>query len=102
MSGLGDGEYIIENRKRIVQGNICKTEEGVIAGSVCPLFYGFRNLLMSGYPIADVSRMASLNPAKSIGLAHRIGSIEIGKDADLLVLDAGYNLKAVFVDGKRI
>lgn len=102
MSGLGDGEYIIENRKRIVQGNVCKTEEGVIAGSVCPLFYGFRNLLLSGYPLADVSRMASLNPAKSIGLAHRIGSIEAGKDADLLVLDAGYSLKAVFLDGKRI
>ncbi len=102
MSGLGDGEYVIENHKRIVRGNVCKTEQGVIAGSVCPLFYGFRNLLLSGYPLTEVSRMASLNPAKSIGLAHRIGSIAVGKDADLLVLDAGYNLKAVFVDGKQV
>ncbi len=102
MSGLGDGEYVIENHKRIVRGNVCKTEQGVIAGSVCPLFYGFRNLLLSGYPLAEASRMASLNPAKSIGLAHRIGSIAVGKDADLLVLDAGYNLKTVFVDGKQV
>ena len=102
MSGLGDGEYIVEGHRRIVKGNLCKTPEGVIAGSVCNLFYDFKNLLQHGYALADVSRMASLNPARVIGMEHLIGSIAIGKAADLLLLDDSYDLKGVFVDGKRI
>jgi N-acetylglucosamine-6-phosphate deacetylase len=102
MSGLGDGEYIVEGHRRIVKGNLCKTPEGVIAGSVCNLFYDFKNLLQHGYALADVSRMASLNPARVIGMEHLTGSIAIGKAADLLLLDDSYDLKGVFVDGKRI
>ena len=101
MSGLGDGEYIIEGHKRIVSGNLCKTPEGVIAGSVCNLFYDFRNLLTNGYPLSDVSRMASLNPARAIGIDHVTGSIAVGKAADLLLLDDKYELHNVFVDGKK-
>ncbi len=102
MAGLGDGEYIIENHRRIVSGKLCKTPEGVIAGSVCNLFYDFHNLLTHGYPLADVSRMASLNPARMIGIDRQTGSIEVGKAADLLLLDAGYNLRGSWVDGVRM
>lgn len=101
MSGLGDGEYIIENHRRIVKDSLCITPEGVIAGSVCNLFYDFRNLLLHGYPLAEVSRMASLNPAKLIGLDQTTGSIAVGKDADLILLDSHYNLQACWVDGVR-
>ena len=102
MAGLGDGEYIIEGRKRIVQGKLCRTEEGVIAGSVCSLFDGFRNLLLRGYPLADVSRMASLNPARKIGVDRLTGSIAVGKAADLLLLDGRFDLKETWVDGVRV
>lgn len=102
MSGLGEGEYVIEGHTRIVKGNLCMTPEGVIAGSVCNLFYDFRNLLQSGYPLAEVSRMASLNPARLIGIDHLTGSIAVGKAADLLLLDEAYNLKGVFADGMRV
>ncbi len=101
MSGLGDGEYIIEGHRRIVSGNLCKTPEGVIAGSVCNLFYDFRNLLLHGYTLRDVSRMASLNPARLVGIDHLTGSIAVGKAADLLLLDDEYNLQGVYVDGKK-
>ncbi len=102
MSGLGEGEYIIEGVRRIVKGNLCMTEKGVIAGSVCNLFYGFQNLLSRGYSLAEVSRMASLNPARMLGISHEVGSIAVGKAADLVLLDEGYELKGVFVDGVRI
>ena len=102
MAGLGDGEYIIEGRRRIVKGKLCKTEDGVIAGSVCSLFDGFRNLLMRGYPLSDVSRMASLNPARLIGVDRQTGSIVVGKAADLLLLDSRFSLRETWVDGKRV
>lgn len=102
MAGLGDGEYVIEGHRRIVKGKLCKTPEGVIAGSVCPLFDGFRNLLLHGYPLADVSRMASLNPARMIGIDQQTGSIVVGKAADLLLLDSGFTLRQTWVDGVRI
>ena len=102
MSGLGDGDYIVAGHRRIVKGNLCKTPEGVIAGSVCNLFYDFKNLLQHGYALADVSRMASLNPARVIGMEHLTGSIAIGKAADLILLNEEFDLKGVFVDGKRI
>ena len=102
MSGLGDGEYIIEGHKRIVKDHLCMTPEGVIAGSVCNLFYDFKNLLNHGYSLSEVSRMASLNPARVIGVDHLTGSIAVGKAADLILLDENYDLKGVFVDGKRV
>lgn len=102
MAGLGDGEYVIEGRKRIVKGKLCKTEEGVIAGSVCSLFDGFRNLLLRGYPLADVSRMASLNPARMIGVDRQTGSIAVGKAADLLLLDSTFSLQQTWIDGVRV
>lgn len=102
MAGLGDGEFIIEGNKRIVKGNLCQTENGTIAGSVCNLFYDFRNLLTAGYPLQDVSHMASRNPARMIGLGDETGTIEIGKAADLILVDAAYNLQGVWVSGEKI
>ncbi|MBE6578322.1 MAG: N-acetylglucosamine-6-phosphate deacetylase [Ruminococcaceae bacterium] len=102
MSGLGDGEYIIEGHKRIVKDHLCMTPEGVIAGSVCNLFYDFKNLLNHGYSLSEVSRMASLNPARVIGVDHLTGSIAVGKAADLILLDEECDLKGVFVDGQRV
>ena len=44
--------------------------------------------------------MASYNPAEYIGINDRKGSLEIGKDADILVLDKNYNLKCTICRGK--
>ena len=46
--------------------------------------------------------MASLNPARVIGVDHLTGSIAVGKAADLILLDEEDDLKGVFVDGKRV
>ena len=101
MSGLGDGEYIIEGHRRVVKGNLCMTTEGVIAGSVCNLFYDFQNLLKHGYSLGDVSKMASLNPAKVLGLDDITGSIKIGKKADLILLNDSFELNGVYVNGEK-
>lgn len=51
--------------------------------------------------IGDIVKMTAENPAKYIGVYDKKGSIEIGKDADLLVIDGLWNLKDVFVKGIR-
>ncbi len=102
MAGLGDGEFIIEGVKRIVRGNTCRTESGTIAGSVCDLSVGFRNLMKAGYALADVSHMTSRNPARMIGLDAETGTIEEGKAADLILLSADWTPSCVWVDGKEV
>ena len=102
MAGRGDGEYVIEGVRRIVCGNTCKTESGTIAGSVCDLGVGFRNLLNAGYALADVSHMASRNPARMLGLDSETGTIEEGKAADLILLASDRTPERVWVDGKEV
>ena len=49
--------------------------------------------------LADVIRMASLTPAERVGLAHEIGSLEVGKRADVVLLDRELNVRRVFIGG---
>ncbi len=55
---------------------------------------------LTGAPLAEVVRMASLTPARIAGFDQEIGSIEVGKRADLVVLDADLKLRQVYLDGR--
>jgi N-acetylglucosamine-6-phosphate deacetylase len=57
---------------------------------------------LTGVPLAEVVRMASLTPARIAGWDREVGSIEVGKCADLVVLDADLEVQQVFVGGKSI
>lgn len=62
-----------------------------------------QNILKRGkYTLFDIMKMASINPAKYIGIYDKKGSIEKGKDADLIILDKNYNLVKTFVRGKEM
>ena len=63
---------------------------------------GAQNLRSLGIPLEEIAVMASYNPAKALGVADRLGSIDIGKQADLIVCDDRLNIRAVFVDGVRV
>lgn len=102
MSGLGDGEYIVDGKIRIVKDGVCRNPEGRIAGSCVSMLVGAKNLLSLGVPLEEISVMASLNPAKALNIDGETGSIEVNKRADLLICDDDLNVKAVFVDGRRI
>lgn len=101
-AGMPDGDYYILGRHRIVKDGECHLEDGTIAGSCMPVYYGVRNLLQMGIPMPDVCKMASYTPAKAVGAADRIGSLEPGKAADMVLLNRDYNIHAVFIDGQRI
>jgi N-acetylglucosamine-6-phosphate deacetylase len=59
----------------------------------------FRRL--TGVPVAEVIRMASLTPARIAGFDHQVGSIAVVKRADLVVLDDELEVRQVFIGGQR-
>ncbi|MBD5118846.1 MAG: amidohydrolase family protein, partial [Clostridiales bacterium] len=55
-----------------------------------------------GIPLADAVRAAAVNPAQAIGIFDRVGSLEPGKRANVVVLDADLNVKNVFFKGQKV
>jgi N-acetylglucosamine-6-phosphate deacetylase len=101
-TGLGDGEFDLWGEKISVINGQTKNERGSIAGSVITMLDAVRNLLSLGFSEVEVSRMASLNPAKLLGIDKDYGSIEVGKRADLVALDENGNVKFSMVGGKIV
>ena len=99
--GLPEGEYTLGGAKIIYKNNICKLEDGTIAGSVLHLNKGVWNVYTnSEIPLHECVNCASLNPATTLGIADRKGSIKVGKDADVVILDNEFNVKKTIIGGK--
>ena len=76
---------------------------GKLAGSGISMIDGVRNIVKHcGVPLVDAVRMASLNPAKAFGIDKRKGSLEPGKDADVVVFDSSFRVKLVVVGGRMV
>lgn len=104
-AGLGNGEYMLGDLPVIVNDNVCtlKDSEGTLAGSTLTMIRGFRYLVQEvGLSIERASEVASGNPAKLIGMEHLTGSIETGKQADLLLVDHDLELQQVWIKGHHI
>jgi N-acetylglucosamine-6-phosphate deacetylase len=71
-------------------------------GGMITLMEGLRNVVSWGYTLEEAVTMASLTPAKSLGVDKQKGSIAPGKDADLVILDTDLKPKAVMIEGKFI
>lgn len=99
--GLKDGTYTLGGQKFVLKGIECRLEDGTIAGSVLRLNNGVKNVLKhTDMPLWQIVAAASLNPARAIGLATTKGSLENGKDADIIITDADYNVEQTFVRGE--
>ncbi len=100
-AGWGDGIYHHwDGRVLTVKNGLSYTENGTITGSACTIMDGVRNLVSIGIPLESAVKMASYNPARTIGLESEIGSISLNKCADLVLLDSDLNICGVWIDGK--
>jgi len=87
-AGMGDGEYEIWGEKITVENGRTRNARGSIAGSVITMLDAVQTMLTLGASESDIARMASLNPARLLGIDRECGSIEEGKRADLVVLNS--------------
>jgi len=101
-AGLGDGDYEIWGETVSVVGGKTRNERGSIAGSVITMHDAVKRMLLLGFSATEVSKMASLNPAKLLGIDDFYGSIEVGRRADLIAMDEAGNIKFVMIGGEVI
>ena len=99
--GLPVGEYTLGGQKIYYDGTICKLEDGTIAGSVLQINKGVWNVYTnSDIPLYECVNCASLNPATVIGVEKTKGSIETGKDADIIITDKEFNVIKTIIGGE--
>lgn len=100
MSGLEAGTYQIHGRsKHITKEGLVVLDDGTIAGSSKNMMFGVQNLEKHlNKPMEQIIKMTSSNPASLLGLTSK-GSIEVGKDADFVVIDENYNVISTYVEG---
>ncbi len=98
--GLPEGEYTLGGAKIIYRDDLCKLVDGTIAGSVLKLNKGIWNVFTnSSIPLHECVNCASLNPANAIGLGDKKGSIKVGKDADIIIVDNEFNVRKTIIGG---
>ncbi|MDR1898921.1 MAG: N-acetylglucosamine-6-phosphate deacetylase [Treponema sp.] len=102
LNGLDEGQYQFEGHTITVTGGAIRLEDGRLAGSCLSLDIAVRNMVrLAGASLPEAVRMASLVPARVLGLQDTKGSIAVGKDADLVLFDGELNVKEVFLGAKR-
>lgn len=99
--GLPYGEYTLGGAKIIYRDIVCRLEDGTVAGSVLKLNKGVWNVYTnSNIPLNECVNGASLNPATTLGIADKKGSLNVGKDADIIITDAEFNIEKTIKKGE--
>lgn len=103
-TGCADGDYSIAGQPVKVTGGKALTLDGALAGSTLNLWDGVKNLMrFADISLGDAIACATSNPARMVGIADRVGSIEPGKRADLLLVEEStLSLQAVICKGEPV
>ena len=103
-TGVGDGVFAWGEEELEVHGNrVTIRGSGVLAGSVLTLNAAVKNMIdWTGVSLNQAINMATLNPARVLGLEKEIGSIQTGKLANLVVLDRDLRIVDTILRGKSI
>lgn len=103
-AGQGDGNYRMGGLDIVVRGPEARLREGgALAGSILTLNRAVANIVAwTGLAVSEAVRMASLTPAREMGLDAERGSLVAGKFADLTAFDADFNALETFVRGRSV
>ncbi|WP_027085719.1 N-acetylglucosamine-6-phosphate deacetylase [Cohnella panacarvi] len=103
-AGMPDGDYELGGLPvRMTCGVARLKASGNLAGSTLTMIEAFRYIVREiGIPLVGASKMASLNPARQLGVDGDRGAIAPGKRADLLLTDDSLKLRHVWIGGKSI
>ena len=97
-----DGE--VDDPRYIIENGVCKlADHSSLAGSIATMDKLVQIMAFkANIPVADAIRMASETPANIIGIGDRKGTLQRGKDADILILDKKLNVRCVFSQGNMV
>jgi N-acetylglucosamine-6-phosphate deacetylase len=98
-TAMRDGNYRLGTSQVTVTGGVARNSEGKLAGSTLTLDRALRTIVSLGVPLIDAVRMATLLPARRLGLAGKKGLIAVGADADLVALTSDLRVAGVMTRG---
>ncbi|WP_368195967.1 N-acetylglucosamine-6-phosphate deacetylase [Aeromonas sp. R2-2] len=102
-AGMPDGHYLLGNYRVEMKNGVVRTETGGLAGSTLTLLGAVRNMVqLANVPLDEAIAMASLAPAKMLGIADRLGSLAVGKQANLLALTTELHQQHIWLAGREI
>lgn len=104
-TGMPDGQYPFGGQEIVVHGNRATLahDPNTLAGSVTDLMGCLRQAVAFGIPLADAVRAASYNPAQAIRIDNRAGSLDIGKEASLVLLDKeNLSIRTILFRGETV
>ena len=100
---MKEGHYDLGGQAVIVKDGAARLESGVLAGSVLTLNQAVKNFYENTEAtLSEAIHFASLNPATSIGVASHKGSLEVGKDADIVLLNEAFDCLLTLSEGREV
>ncbi|WP_016699137.1 N-acetylglucosamine-6-phosphate deacetylase [Actinoalloteichus spitiensis] len=102
-AGAGDGQYVLGGLPVTVTGGVPLLPGGALAGSSLTMDRAFANLVRGcGLTVEEAVHATSTTPAALLGLDSSVGAVRPGLDADLVVLDEEFTVRAVLAKGTRV
>jgi len=101
-SGMPDGDYPFDDRIIVLHDGAVRLPDGTLAGSALTMDRAVRNYAEFTGSLRAASHAASLAPAQLLGIADRKGSLDNGKDADLIVIDDDCNVLLTVIGGRIV
>ena len=104
-AGLKPGtEFELGGKRARVTREVAELVDGSgLAGSTLTMLEGVRRAVqLAGLPLADAVRMASLNPARQLRREEELGSLQVGRRADLVWFGEDFRVRGVWLDGVRL
>lgn len=104
IAGMPDGRYHFSHQEvEKKDGSVRICADGTLAGTTLTMDSALRNLMsVTKLPLEALWQTASLNAARAINVADRKGSIALGKDADLVLVDDNLNVRMTVVEGQIV
>ena len=102
-AGQPDGNYTLCGEKVEMHDGIVRTASGGLAGSTLSVDTAVRNMVeLTGIAPEDAIHMASLHPARLLGIDSHLGSLAVGKRASMIALDGGLHLQQIWIQGQHL
>lgn len=98
-----EGDLRLDGRRITVEEGVPRLDDGTLCGSILTMNKAVRNLRdFTGGPLEEVVKLATLNPARAMGIENKKGALAPGMDADIVIFDEDIDVKATIIGGEPV